>query len=335
MGESTEHFYFIRSQFQRNSIPAKAKLDILERYPYEELVVAWNGAAPVKTLFKARQFDKLAASNSAGKIVLRERGGTIYRLHLVEPSGNIVATSKWYSYSYDRGPLGLAFFPREQIIVVEENEGTRIFDIDMKSMKYLPNEIPLIVDMNQRCLVTAKDSSFCDLRWYDSNFRQIKQLTGDFQRPFLSVENKLLDFRNDDGVFSITSIEGEHRKVIIKGIDPAIDPFMPLTMIQGYKLQDDGLLLGTLTPSSSGGNYHTHFVNLRTGRATFLMKGKCFGSGSIDKQIAIAPREWVGPYKRGGAKVGSLYMMDPKSRKQVPVSSPLGQVTDGCWMTTY
>jgi hypothetical protein len=55
----------------------------------------------------------------------------------------------------------------------------------------------------------------------------------------------------------------------------------------------------------------------------------------IDKKIAIAPREWVGPYKRGGAKVGSLYMMDAKTRKQVPVSSPLGQVHDGCWMTTY
>jgi hypothetical protein len=161
MGELTEHFYFIRSQFRRSNNPAKARLNILDRYPYEELVVTRHGGLPVKTLFKAPQLDKITIANDIGKPVIREWGGTQYRLHLIEPTGNVVATSRWYPYTYDRGPLGLAFFPREQIIVAEENEGTRIFDIDMKSMKYLPNEIPLIVDMNQRCLITAKDSSFC------------------------------------------------------------------------------------------------------------------------------------------------------------------------------
>jgi hypothetical protein len=83
---------------------------------------------------------------------------------------------------------------------------------------------------------------------------------------------------------------------------------------------------------SDGGHEFCYLVNARTGVFRFLRPGQFFGFSWDGRRFLVADYQWVGPYKRGGERVGALEVVDTfTGRRLHRLSGPLMVIEDAEW----
>lgn len=82
---------------------------------------------------------------------------------------------------------------------------------------------------------------------------------------------------------------------------------------------------------SDGTHYACYAVNSRTGRYRPLREGQMLGFSTRTGEVAIANDQWVGEYKRGGARVGPIQLVSVKTRKVRTLTHGLTAIAGGDW----
>jgi ankyrin repeat protein len=72
-------------------------------------------------------------------------------------------------------------------------------------------------------------------------------------------------------------------------------------------------------------------VDACTGQARLLEDGSLMGIAPDGSQVAVADQAWVGPYKRGGQRVGPLRIVNLVSGRSRAVTDPLTLIRGGDW----
>lgn len=87
--------------------------------------------------------------------------------------------------------------------------------------------------------------------------------------------------------------------------------------------------------SMSDGVHHAcYLVNWKTGRARFLRAGRCIGVSPDGRQVAVADRYWIGPYKHGGRRCGPLEIVSLQTGRAHAITSRLISIEGGDWRKT-
>jgi len=93
------------------------------------------------------------------------------------------------------------------------------------------------------------------------------------------------------------------------------------------------MLLQTAEDSSAGGWFTCYLVNINNGKTISLVEnGEVVGISPDGTQAVVTVPEWVGPYHRGGARVGALKILSLISGRTKDVTDPLSYIwPNGCW----
>jgi hypothetical protein len=91
------------------------------------------------------------------------------------------------------------------------------------------------------------------------------------------------------------------------------------------------LLVETCQGISDGNHYACHLIDLHNATRRQLYPGRLVGISPDGTRIAAASAEWVGPYKRGGARVGAVKIISLKTGNRRAITSPLVSVAGGDW----
>jgi hypothetical protein len=95
----------------------------------------------------------------------------------------------------------------------------------------------------------------------------------------------------------------------------------------------DTLILETWRHMSDGPHYGCYRVDARTGNARLLADGGLMGIAPDGSEVAVADQRWVGPYKRGGERVGPLRIVKLASGRSRAVTDPLAVIDGGAWQS--
>jgi hypothetical protein len=82
---------------------------------------------------------------------------------------------------------------------------------------------------------------------------------------------------------------------------------------------------------TDGLHFACGIVDLPTGRCQLIQRGTLIGIAPDGSQIAVADHNWVGPYKRGGQRVGPLTLVSLKSGRTRKLTGPLAEIFWGEW----
>lgn len=93
----------------------------------------------------------------------------------------------------------------------------------------------------------------------------------------------------------------------------------------------DQLAVESSETISDGGHYKCHRVDMRTGKYWPIRQGQLIGISPDGRLCAVADRNWVGPYKRGGRRCGPLEIVSLKNGKARAITSRLVSIEGGDW----
>lgn len=82
---------------------------------------------------------------------------------------------------------------------------------------------------------------------------------------------------------------------------------------------------------SDGEHQGCSLVNTQTRAITDLYAGDLIAIAPDGKHCAVAKHDWIGPYKRGGARLGALEIIDLATKKATAITSKLMDISDGDW----
>ena len=336
MGETYEHFYYSIQKYKLVANKDDAAKGIVTEDGKPALMHVYGGDTKSKVLRTGVESRFITYSQHLSSLIVIDvdenmRNKNIVRL--LSPKGETIASSKPFT-TYQPFPIQAVSFNLHDLIAVQHDRGVCIYDGNVKVVKNLAGECILGMNVESDILVTGvvEDYKVKEVRCYDNKFTLTKKIQGVFERPFVNNNGTLYDFRRTSTGFQIRNVDRDVPHVDVHGIDKSIDAHWSAMEIVSTYHNGPALLIGTRSPSSDGGRLHTHLINLNTGAAKFLMAGFCFGRNpGYYGEVAMAPMEWYGPYKRGGARCGSLYFMDLKTSVKRPVTQRLGQIHSGCW----
>ena len=336
MGETYDHFYYSIQKYKLVDNKIDAAKGIVTEDGKPTLMHIYGGDKKSQVLRSGIDCALITYTPNLGALIVIDQDEHMrnkLRVRLLSPKGELLASSKPF-VSHEITPIRATSFHFQDLIAVQEDRGICIYDGDLKVVRRLTGQVILGRNLGDDLLITGVvvDRIIKEVRCYDFEFKITKKYTGVFGRPFIDSNRTIFDFQRTSKVYQIRNLDSNVPPVDVHGIDPSIDAYwMDMQVFTTYET-GPLMLLGTRSPSSDGGRLHTHLINMHTGEAKFLMAGFCFGrSLGYSEEIAMAPMEWYGPYKRGGTRSGSLYFMDLKTGVKRPVSQRLGQIGAGCW----
>jgi Periplasmic component of the Tol biopolymer transport system len=100
-----------------------------------------------------------------------------------------------------------------------------------------------------------------------------------------------------------------------------------------YPLDPIGSLwaMQSLHGMSDGDHYRTYLAHSSTGALRDLGEVSLVAAAPNGKSILVAAREWIGPYKHGGRRCGSLEILSLATGKRKPLTTKLVSIAGGDW----
>ncbi len=335
MGETYEHFYFIMQKLKKSNVKSEAAKGVLQNDGLPMLMHTYGPGSSCKVLRSGIDGVCLTYSAWLDSLLLVNRSaddGNRFRLVRISPKGDRVSSAKMTFEFTGTLPGRMVCFRSFDLIAVQEDHGIRIYDGDLNQTKFLPGECIFEIDGNTLVTGLVRNMRATEIRYYDNDFKIVKRIQGPFERPFLDGDGRLVELHRTDQGLRLSDPFRKSESISIQGIDKSIDALCIKMNVYPSDKNGSGIVVESISPSSDGGRLHTHYVDLKTGKAKFLMAGFCFGVSKGDSRtLAMAPMALYGPYKRGGRRCGSLYFMDLANGNKTPITQRFGQIHAGCW----
>lgn len=90
-----------------------------------------------------------------------------------------------------------------------------------------------------------------------------------------------------------------------------------------HPLDENLLIVETRHDIRDGTHSSVSLVDLRSKRWIVLHEGELLGVSPDRRWVAVAPHDWVGPYKCGGERVGAVFLVSLDGGRTRRLTSPL------------